>query len=404
MDNYNILSENNLYVRNIFFGEVVENEDIYETRVIKVRIEGIDKGISNDDLPECFPLLPPFFHFIPKVGERVAIILDRHFNTEISNNVSKRYYLSNSLSEPANINYEPKYYTGDSHENSGAVMRGTPIRNIPDAKGVYPTKDVVGIIGRDNTDLLMKDKELLLRVGRHIDGNYSKLNSENQAYLQLKYNLENSINEITYKTIVKEEIIPAEYNIYVSNIDLNVTIKIFKFSTNETIESINLKYEDYDSLVLGVKNKIFELQKSYKKWSLSHNIENLKNLPTKFLNDKRIIKEQIEVESTKGDTFKGSVANLVADKINILSSISGKNYNLNSPEEQISPEEQMNINSTAHPLVHGDKLVELLSLFKTYVSTHVHPYHGVPNSKDDTVLKIVNYNLQDLLNENIKIK
>ena len=49
---------------------------------------------------------------------------------------------------------------------------------------------------------------------------------------------------------------------------------------------------------------------------------------------------------------------------------------------------QVEINTKAHPLVYGDKLVEFLELVRGYVEYHVHPYDGVPADNGERLKKM----------------
>jgi hypothetical protein len=69
----------------------------------------------------------------------------------------------------------------------------------------------------------------------------------------------------------------------------------------------------------------------------------------------------------------------------------------------ITPEIQLEINSKAHPMVHGDTLYEFLTLVKQYILTHVHPYAGLPADPDEIVQEIRKYDLNNLLDKNIRI-
>jgi len=54
--------------------------------------------------------------------------------------------------------------------------------------------------------------------------------------------------------------------------------------------------------------------------------------------------------------------------------------------------------------VFGEKLVEFLELVKNYVNAHVHPYHGLPADPEASKLNILNFDLEAILNKNIKTK
>jgi len=389
----------------IYFGEVVSIDDPYESRQIRVRIPDFDIRVENEDLPPCFPLLPAFFHFVPKVGERVVVFMDRVYNGEKTMNQEKRYYLSVTISQPQRINNDPYYYTAASNESDGYTERETPISEIPQAKGTYAEKEHIGIIGRDNTDLLFKEGEVLIRAGKHQKEDVTEFNRKDPAFIQIRYGVDNSSNVNKTKTITKIENIEPEHAINVSTDAQNrLMVKVFRLSDNFVEETFSAGYESRESLITATKAKIKEYQEKYPRWQLRTSEPELAKEPILFPNNKRIVKEKVQVrEENQFDQFAGSVMNIVAEKINLLSHKSEKNYNLTNPEKQIDEDTQLEINSTAHPLVFGDKLVEFIELVKLWVANHVHPYHGLPVAKDEITNKILNFNLDELLDMNIRI-
>ena len=64
-----------------------------------------------------------------------------------------------------------------------------------------------------------------------------------------------------------------------------------------------------------------------------------------------------------------------------------KYNNLLNSDKNISEEEQRTINADLQSIVYGEKLVEFLKLVKTYINTHIHPFHGLPVIIDQTNFK-----------------
>jgi hypothetical protein len=391
--------------RIIYFGEVVDITDPYETRQIKVRIPDFDKRVENADLPPCYPLTSPFLHFVPKVGERVAVVLDRIYNADKTTNQEKRYYLAITISQIENLDFDPFYYTATSNESDGWVERGTPISEIPTAKGTYLTKDQIGLQGRKNTDLIFKDSEVLIRAGKHEKDKPTSFNRKDPVFIQMRYGIENASNQKTFKTITKVENIPATHNINITSDSQNrLMIKVIRLSDNFIEENFNQGYASREELISATKRKIKDFQRTYVKWNLNTSEQELASEPTIFPNNQKIVKQQVEdKKANEYDQFAGSVMNLVAEKLNLLSHKSAKNYNLTDPEKQIDDATQLEINSTAHPMVYGDNLVDFLNLLKNVIANHVHPYHGLPTSQDDMVKKLLNFNMESLLDLNIRI-
>ena len=80
-----------------------------------------------------------------------------------------------------------------------------------------------------------------------------------------------------------------------------------------------------------------------------------------------------------GSQDKGSVANIVANKINLLTHKDGSpRFNLTNQDDLFSNDEILNAILTAHPLPFGDILVQYLILLKKAFLNHVHNNNGNP--------------------------
>jgi hypothetical protein len=68
----------------MYHARVIDNVDPKFARRIKVRIEGMDDGVPDVDLPWCNTLTPSFFFYIPQPGEYVIISLMNSWNKHAS--------------------------------------------------------------------------------------------------------------------------------------------------------------------------------------------------------------------------------------------------------------------------------------------------------------------------------
>jgi hypothetical protein len=114
-------------------------------------------------------------------------------------------------------------------------------------------------------------------------------------------------------------------------------------------------------------------------------------------------------EENKAPEF-GTITNIVANKINLLTYKNGNpTFNLANQENLISDEEMQKILKEAHPLVFGDKLIEFLKLVRNAISNHNHKFPGLtPHSEGSSsyakVMKDMNeYDLDQLISKNIRI-
>ena len=112
--------------------------------------------------------------------------------------------------------------------------------------------------------------------------------------------------------------------------------------------------------------------------------------------------EIVDEEETIFNSSKGSVVNMVSNKINLISYGNKNGFKLLDPDITITAEQQLKINSEAQPIPYGYILNDFLGLIKSFVGTHVHAYHGLPPDPDPLVTQILNYDLESILNQNVR--
>lgn len=98
-----------------------------------------------------------------------------------------------------------------------------------------------------------------------------------------------------------------------------------------------------------------------------------------------------------------SIISLVADKINLISHKDVNAFNLTDNKSLIKDEDYDNIMSKLHELPYGDILVDALTIIRQAIISHVHPYPGLPPCIDQTIQKLNNTNLNDILSTNVRI-
>lgn len=220
---YNVdvnINDTNIKNRTIYYAEVISIEDETDGGRIKVKINGLDNHITNENLPWCYPLLPKFFHIYPQVGEVVRIFIE---NVKYPN--KSRFWLGSLISQPQKIGYD-SVYTAYSTTNISMVDPEPSPSSYPDSKGVFPDKKDVAIIGRVNTDIILKENEVHFRAGKHENDNIMKLNIKNPSHISLIYEK----NE-------KDEF-------YSNNIIMADKIGIISHEGNPKFKSNNMNSED----------------------------------------------------------------------------------------------------------------------------------------------------------------
>lgn len=297
---------------------IVENvDDENDAGRIQVRIEGIDRKITlegggyNDvktgtvknELVWCEPLMPKYINILPRKGEMVRVAV---FNYR--NKFKRRLYIGPVVGQQTVEDFKnPKYSTTmnkveyKSYGKSWTTEVDTKIENKD--WSVWPSKDDISIIGRVNTDLILKDKnnynEVILRAGKidwtTLTDPTPKLNKVNPAYITVNHTLPRN-------------------------------------ATTSVEKSLGLD-----------KNR-------------TH-------------------------------------INIVADKLNLISHL-GSSVKAAAPSILTGddPSQQYNTEITSlHPVIYGDLMWDFLSLLKEYVSSHVHPYDGLPPDPSLATLNLVNW-------------
>ena len=187
--------------RTIFYGEVIDIVDETQGGRIKVRILDIDNATSNNDLPWAYPMLPKFFHIYPKVGEMVRIFFEDIRYTERS-----RFWMGSIISQPQKIDFD-SFYTALSTTNMAISAPEKAPYTFPDAVGVYPNIEDVAVVGRVNTDIILRVNDLEIRAGQHEPDDLLKLNKKNPASIRLTFDkIEESENYISTNVIMADRI------------------------------------------------------------------------------------------------------------------------------------------------------------------------------------------------------
>lgn len=186
--------------RTIFYGEVISITDDSDGGKVKVRILELDNRTADADLPDCYPLLPRFFHLYPQVGEMVRIFIEDTKFPERS-----RFWLGSIISQPQKIGFDSKY-TALSTTNLAVSRPQKAPSTFPDAFGVFPTKSDVAIVGKVNTDIILKVNEVHLRAGKHENDDILKLNTTNPAKISMVFEPTQDDGDIYYSnTIIQSD-------------------------------------------------------------------------------------------------------------------------------------------------------------------------------------------------------
>lgn len=167
----------------MYLAEVIAVDETYAANRIKVRLDGLDDGLTLKKIPWCFPFLPLYLNMVPKVGETAKIIL-----YDSQNEQSYREYMGPLVPQLGELLVEsPHFYDSRRGREDYLLDYNKSLKKIPTAKdGVYPNEQEIAIQGRDNADIIFKPAEVIIRASKFLkDKPYTK-NVKNPAYIQIK--------------------------------------------------------------------------------------------------------------------------------------------------------------------------------------------------------------------------
>ena len=414
----------------IRIGEVVSVIDTTKSGRIKVKITGIDDTETEDSLIKCVPLLPKYLSILPKPGESVFVFqYENNSSSPTASFKTKRFWIGPLITQPTNLD-------GENYTDSLSILPDGYVK-LKDPKiedGVYGNDEDITLQGRYNTDIIQKDRQIWLRAGKFIEGDNRKFNSRDIGYIQLKFG-----GEKLKKEIIDKEII----NYITPSPEIIVNVKMKTVLTTDIVISNKLPEERYkepdvdrtefnivvnnikSGVIITQKQEVFNGSGSRQqaleaavtfidtnkgdRWKIKSDSDDVIKIYkgvgefAQFTAEPIEVKKKIKVNKlTKSDGPTSSVINVVATKINLLSIADGANtFELANPESLITDDEQEKINNESHPLVYGDTLVEFLELVKRYVTSHIHPYNGLPPDPGPVTTDVTGFDLNKILNKNI---
>lgn len=197
------ISEQNQY-QIIFQAKVLDSEDpalLGRIRAALINNEdqsSVSKGTQWDEKKDkwttkdpfiVLPLLPFYYSQVPKKDELVNIIFqNKMYDTQ------NKFYIQGPFSSPLSSGFED-FQGAQANLTAGARTKQKPdLRNQdgsykPNTEGLFPKPEDVALVGRGVSDLIIKEKELLLRSGKMIpaQGNNIPTVNNNRSFLQLSY-------------------------------------------------------------------------------------------------------------------------------------------------------------------------------------------------------------------------
>jgi hypothetical protein len=153
-----------------------------DEHAIRCRVLGsqYDNDLTTDELPNCFPLLPKHLNIVPKEREVVLVIT---FGEDEKH--SDRFYIGPIISSLDKLNFDSTDGTAMSNLAVGLTSPAVNLDRLPEADGIYDDPQNLIIEGRNNTDIIQRDNEILIRSGKFVINNPLVFNKENPSFIQI---------------------------------------------------------------------------------------------------------------------------------------------------------------------------------------------------------------------------
>jgi hypothetical protein len=236
--------------------------------------EDKDPWTSKD--PILFlPLLPFFVYQVPKINEYVHII---YYNKDFE--FKNQFYIQGPFSSPMTSPFEnfqgaKKFLAQGERIKSSLSLKNKNGEYVDKRSvGVFPEPDDVALLGRGNSDLIIKQDEVLLRSGKTNSLNPSEIPVENinRSFLQLSYfgQRKENLPSITTSRPVKNTLLVnylVEWEVINSSSTSNSfdgSIKLYKLTPNEKTNTDNLSVDSdvsiYSNLIykIDISNNSFD--------------------------------------------------------------------------------------------------------------------------------------------------
>jgi hypothetical protein len=235
----------------------IRNKDAYDPNTKDLLPEF--KWLDEDPLMFT-PLFGNFLNIIPKTGERVCLI---YATPEDGDGYNNQFYFIHPLSNAKNI-YKDDHRSSKLSSGEGDRLLGSNdfilVPNTSDyqkssEKGLFPNYDDIAIQGRGTSDIIVKESEILLRVGKCDKNNLNQYNetpaNDKKSFIQIT-EFDTTIVTLPAEPIVEVSYTPqatkylVEYNIQNPENPAKIfTGQVFLYR----LPSETLKY-DSDTLVV----------------------------------------------------------------------------------------------------------------------------------------------------------
>ena len=109
------------------------------------------------------PFLPAYINIVPKVKENIKIIFH---NTKLR--FQNKEYIGPTISQPQKLFFED-FNSGRKLYSPGALFKeNKSIKGETDTQGIFPHENTIALNGRNNSDFIFGNREVIIRAGKFI--------------------------------------------------------------------------------------------------------------------------------------------------------------------------------------------------------------------------------------------
>lgn len=223
-------------------------------------IPGRDRNIPIDKLPICIPLLSEFLHVRPKVGEQVLVILENP-----TQSTSARYWMGPVINSQIKLPYQ-SYQDSISIFNIAsydqkAIYDSPTLQTQATQAAVLPNQQEISIQGREDADIVLRPREIEIKVGKFKLNSVKELNNSTPCRIQLR-----QVDSLTTNTGVKsadqelqKNFSPfSQLNIQATNINLISTEGKFReYDSTNKENTTNPRLKDYGDVAQQLHPAVF---------------------------------------------------------------------------------------------------------------------------------------------------
>jgi hypothetical protein len=215
-------------------------------------IPGKDRDIPLEKLPICLPFGSEFLHVRPKVGEMVWVISENP--TDIT---SPRFWFGPVITNQIKLPFQAYEESVNIYNNSSfqkkEIHDGATLQNQLKQRVVLASQNEIALQGRDDSDIVLRPREVELRAGRFKNNSVVEINTDNPCRIQLKQ-FDTNPNQTGIKSIdinLANKFIPfSQININATNINLISNEGKFKKIGEKNQENNNQRLKDFGEVAL----------------------------------------------------------------------------------------------------------------------------------------------------------